>query len=394
MTIFSTFTHFLSNKWQTIFNHLQKRKEISNNSITSRNDIYYNKKQPKLCNYNGNNNNNDDNDNNDNIVNQYLKTLIFYVKARSNVYIFAFATLISLIIGSRSFANLNLIAATSAVIASYFMALATYIYNDLTDFELDKINKTNRPFITGKATEKQLVVIVYLLNSIALLLTAFVNFYALFVSISFIALGITYSHPKFNLKDKFPLKTVVTAAGAGLLSLLGGEEASSSAAPTNNIIMSLPIIYAALSFFAFFFILGPLGDIGDLKGDKTVGRRTFPIVLGIMPTIIMMLSIPVIIILMTTMLFYYYCYCYYYYYYCYNSIDNSSSSNTSIIIITGIHHINVSGIYLIVGTCLATFTFILRISKKVNDVSAIKSMRPKMRFLHIMLQVSLLLVFI
>jgi geranylgeranylglycerol-phosphate geranylgeranyltransferase len=223
------------------------------------------------------------------------------VKARSNVYIFAFATLTLLITGSHGFANLNFLIVTSAVIASYLMALAIYIYNDLTDFELDKINKTNRPFITGKATKQQLVVIVYVLNAIALLLTYFINFYALFLSIIFITIGITYSHPKVSLKKKFPLKTVLTAAGAGLLSLLGGASAltSTTIAITNGnydggnnlhySLLQLPIIYPALFFFAFFFILGPLGDIGDLKGDKAVGRRTFPIVLGIMPTIIMML---------------------------------------------------------------------------------------------------------
>ena len=31
-----------------------------------------------------------------------------------------------------------------------FMALATYIYNDATDFEVDKINKTNRPSVREK----------------------------------------------------------------------------------------------------------------------------------------------------------------------------------------------------------------------------------------------------
>jgi geranylgeranylglycerol-phosphate geranylgeranyltransferase len=340
------------------------RKRSKNSIIPTKNQYY--KKQQKVFDYN-------------NIVNQYLKTLLFYVKARSNVYIFAFATLTSLIIGSHGFANLNFPSATSAVIASYFMALAIYIYNDLTDFELDKINKTNRPFITGKATKQQLVVIIYFLNGIALTLTYFINFYAFFLSIMFITIGVSYSHPKVNLKEKFPLKTVLTATGAGLLSLLGGASALTATPITTTSgmhysLLQLPIIYPALFFFAFFFILGPLGDIGDLKGDKAVGRRTFPIVLGIMPTVMMMLSIPVIVILMTMLLDYYYCY------------NNS--------VITGIHHMNVSGMYFIIGTCSATLIFILRISKKVNDTSAIKSMRPKMRFLHIMLQISLILVFI
>jgi Ca2+/Na+ antiporter len=85
-----------------------------------------------------------------------------------------------------------------------------------------------------------------------------------------------------------------------------------------------------------------------------------------------MLTTPLTIILMTGLLAYYFYH------------DNATSV------------INLSGAYFIVGTCIATLVFILRISKKANakDVSAIKCMRPKMRLLHIMLQISLLLIFI
>ncbi|MBV9178947.1 MAG: UbiA family prenyltransferase [Nitrososphaeraceae archaeon] len=333
------------------------------------------------------------NKHNNSTIIQYFRTFIYYAKARSNVYIFAFATLISLILGSHGFANVNPIVASSVVIASYFMALATYIYNDVTDFELDKINKTNRPSVTGKATEKQLVIIVSVLNAIALLLVFFINFYALFISIIFIALGIAYSHPKLNLKDKFPLKTVVTAAGAGLLSFLGGTASlvtTNGNYYDNNLysLMPLPITtYAALFFFAFFFILGPLGDIGDLEGDRAVGRRTFPIVIGIRSTMLVMISIPVTIMLMTMLLVY-------------DCNNNNKQIGHDIVVGSGspsshgIVRINQSGIYLIIGTCLTTLVLILRINKKANDVLAIKSTRPKMRFLHIMLQISLLLAFI
>ncbi len=160
-----------------------------------------------------------------NVITQYLRTFVYYVKARSNVYIFAFATLISLILGFHGNA-VDYGIAICVICASYFMALATYIYNDMTDFEVDKINKTNRPSVTGKATKRQLIIIVSILNGVALLLTSFAGLNAVCVSVLFITLGIAYSHGSLNLKEKFPLKTVITAAGAGLLSLLGGTAAS------------------------------------------------------------------------------------------------------------------------------------------------------------------------
>ena len=316
---------------------------------------------------------------------QYLRAFIYYVKARSNVYIFAFATLVSSILGSH-ITGIDYIITIQVVIASYFMALATYIYNDIADMEVDKINKTNRPSVTGKSTRKQLIVIVSVLNGTALLLVSSMGLYTTCISALFISLGIAYSHPKLNLKHKFPLKTLVTAAGAGLLSLLGGVAAITTATDAsydnNTFFFSslLPIIYAALFFFAFFFILGPLGDIGDLKGDRAVGRRTFPIVLGIRSTILVMLSIPIMILAMTLSLTYY----------SYH-VDLSIASGTNS---HRIMYINPSGTYLIIGSCIATLVFILRISKKTDDALAIKSVRPKMRFLHILLQISLVVIFL
>ena len=115
---------------------------------------------------------------------------------------------------------------------------------------------------------------VSILNGAALFLVALapipashiiiINIYPLFISICFIAIGVAYSHPKSNLKDKFPLKTIVTA-GWTLLSLLGGTAPSGVGAigavsgiyandiittiivSTATTIFSLPIFYAAYS---------------------------------------------------------------------------------------------------------------------------------------------------
>lgn len=285
-------------------------------------------------------------------VSGYSRIFLSYVKARSNVYIFAFASLISILLASHG--SVDPFIALGAISASYFLALATYVYNDATDFEVDKINKSNRPTVRGKATKSQLVVLVSVLYGVSLLLAVSINLYTAFIAMGFIALGIAYSHPKLNLKDKFPLKTVVTASGAALASLLGGTAVTTT---------SLPVIYAALLFFAFFFILGPLGDIGDLKGDRAAGRRTFPIVLGMIPTVLIMVSVPIAILSITILT--------------YDSLGMS-----------------MLGIYAIVGTCLVTLVLLLQVSKRLNNIPWLRSSRPKMRFLHVLLQLSVLLAFL
>jgi geranylgeranylglycerol-phosphate geranylgeranyltransferase len=286
-------------------------------------------------------------------INKLFRIFANYIKTRTApIYCFPVATFITVILGSQGNADPFLVIRT--VIGSYFLGLATYVYNDLTDFEVDKINKINRPSVTGKTTKPQLLTIVCIMFGIGLSLTAFINYYTFCISALFTILGIVYSHPKFKLKDKFPLKTVVTAGGAALLSLLGGASVPNT---------SVPILYTSLSFFIFYFILSPLGDIGDIKGDRAVGRRTFPVVIGMKATLLIMFSVPCIIMTMTGM--------------AYGALD-----------------MNMLGVYAIISNCLVITILISHMSSKLNDSSAIKLMRPKMRHLNVMMQISMLLAFL
>ena len=282
-----------------------------------------------------------------------LRTFIHYIKARTApIYCFPLATLITVILGSEG--NFNLFIIAGVVTASYWLGLATYVYNDLTDFEVDKINKTNRASVTGKATKNQLIIIVGVMFAIGLCLTASINFYTFGVSVIFTLLGIFYSHPKFKLKDKFVLKTLITATGAGLLSLIGGIAVLNT---------SLSIIYTTLSFFVFYFILSPLGDIADINGDRAVGRRTFPIVLGMKSTFLIMLSVPIIIIILMGV-----------------SYD--------------VLHVNILGEFAIIATSIAIIAVILKIKINLNNTYTVKSFRPKMRYLNVIMQISMLLAFL
>jgi geranylgeranylglycerol-phosphate geranylgeranyltransferase len=286
-------------------------------------------------------------------INELFYIFAKYIKVRTApIYCFPVATFITLIMGAQE--NIDPFLVIRTVTGSYFLGIATYVYNDLTDFEVDNLNKTNRPSVTGKKTKPQLITIVFIMFGIGLSLTAFINYYTFCISSFFTILGIVYSHPQFKLKDKFLLKTVVTATGAALLSLLGG------AAVPNT---SLPILYTSLSFFIFYFILSPLGDIEDIKGDRAVGRRTFPIVIGMKATLLIMFSVPCIIITLTGLTY-------------------------------GILHMNMLGVYAIISNCLVITILILHMSGRLNDSSRIKLMRPKMRHLNVTMQISMLLAFL
>jgi geranylgeranylglycerol-phosphate geranylgeranyltransferase len=286
-------------------------------------------------------------------INKLFRIFVEYIRTRTApIYCFPVATFIAVILGAQG--NIDPLLVIRTVIGSYFLGLATYVYNDLTDFEVDKINKTHRPSVTGKTTKPQLLTIVCIMFGIGLSLTAFINYYTFCISGIFTILGIVYSHPQFKLKDKFFLKTIVTAAGAALLSLLGG------AAVLNT---SAPILYTSLSFFIFYFILSPLGDIADVKGDRAAGRRTFPVVIGMKATLLIMFSVPCIIMTMTGLAY-------------------------------GLLDMNMLGVYAIISNCLVITILILHMSSRLNDSLTIKLMRPKMRYLNITMQISMLLAFL
>ena len=123
------------------------------------------------------------------------------------------------------------------------------------------------------------------------------------------------------------------------------------------------MIYLAFSFSIFYFIQSPMGDIADIKGDRAAGRKTFPLVLGMNRTLAVMLSVPFIMLTMNGL--------------CYNLV-----------------HISVHGTVAIVGTCLLVVGFIGRISNRLHDPLLIKSKRNNVRYLNILMQISLLIALI
>jgi geranylgeranylglycerol-phosphate geranylgeranyltransferase len=252
-------------------------------------------------------------------------------------------------------------------ITSYFLGLATYVYNDLTDTNVDKINRREQSIKSQNQSARESIILVIFLFSLAATISFVINILAFIISILFIILGIMYSHPSFSLKSRFPFKTIVTAAGAGLLSLLGGVAAIGSGSgydiSAGSTVMPISTIYLAFSFAIFYFIQSPLGDIADIKGDRATGRKTFPIVVGLNWTLTVMVSVPFFILAMNGL--------------CFN-----------------IMHISVYGTIAIVGTCILVVGFLGWISHRLHDPLLVKSKRNNIRYLNMFMQLSVLIALI
>jgi 4-hydroxybenzoate polyprenyltransferase len=172
------------------------------------------------------------------------------------------------------------------VASTYLVALATYLYNDITDYQIDKIN--NRRSAQELDSIRHRITICYTIAFfvIATVLAFSINTATGIASLIFSGLAVAYSNPRIQLKNMFAIKTAVTGAGAFITSMMGCLSSGT---------FSYLGIVSSLIPFLFYFILGPLGDISDLKGDKKAGRRTFPIVLGIKRTLIITISATFII---------------------------------------------------------------------------------------------------
>jgi 4-hydroxybenzoate polyprenyltransferase len=283
----------------------------------------------------------------ENLQYNYLDILTHFAKNRTQVYMYVSPAIISMLIASNGkIEPFGII----AILAIYFVSLATYIYNDLFDIKIDKTNFTNRPLVSSKATRKDFLILATMLNlvSVALILTT--NILATLSLIGFISLGILYSHPKTSLKDKFPFKTIAAGTGAILTSFTGSLAVG---------ILPAYVIYVALASFASLFILGSLGDIGDLRGDKEAKRRTFPIVIGVRQTVAVMILI-VLAITSGTFLVY------------------------------DVLKMNLLGLFLIIGIATIAIMVLRSLGNSAERNSVMKT-RYKMRTLHLLFQLSMLI---
>ena len=196
------------------------------------------------------------------------------IKSRILVYAFALAALGTFLISSDAKIP-DFLVLVRLIPSVFFLALATYLYNDLTDYEVDKVNSRDTNYSSKKTNYTQILYSTISFFAVSILLAFSINVQTGVGSLAFLGLAIVYSHPKIHLKKIFLVKTIVTATGGFIASLMG-------ALAVQNI--SYVGIFASFIFFLMYFINGPLGDIGDITGDRKGGRRTIPIVLGIKKT--------------------------------------------------------------------------------------------------------------
>jgi len=156
------------------------------------------------------------------------------------------------------------------------ISLSVYIYNDITDIKIDKINKLDRPLVTGKASIKDAFELVIFLSLLGHIIALLISLKFFLLILSFFILFFIYSFPKVHLKSKFLLKDLTIAFGTFLSYLIGGSVIGS---------ILTPIILMAIVGFVASLSTSIVKDIEDVKGDKVYKVKTLPIVWGFTLTV-------------------------------------------------------------------------------------------------------------
>ncbi len=154
------------------------------------------------------------------------------------------------------------------VLSVFLMALSVYIYNDLVDADMDKLNpeKKNRPFTSGKVTKQQAMRFIYVTSLIAVTSSLFVSIQTGLLCIIWLALFLAYSNPHIYLKRRMLLKEGTPAMGYLLAIIMGAV----SAGP-----ISPNVVFGAIFWGSLIFVSIPaFRDTTDLEEDTKFGIKS------------------------------------------------------------------------------------------------------------------------
>jgi 4-hydroxybenzoate polyprenyltransferase len=157
--------------------------------------------------------------------------------------------------------------------ASWSCAIAAiYLLNGVSDVSADRANGSTRPVASGRLDVTTALQVAGWLALASLVLGALAPWPAVLLATLVLGLGWAYSMPRKALKNS-TAGFMTAVVGAGLLTYLAGWIVSGR--PPNA-----ELLVFALAMSAWMGLGGSTKDLSDVEGDRTAGRRTWPIVLG------------------------------------------------------------------------------------------------------------------
>jgi geranylgeranylglycerol-phosphate geranylgeranyltransferase len=159
------------------------------------------------------------------------------------------------------------------LIISVLIVSAFNAFNAVFDYNVDRINKPDRPLPKKTISKREALAISIALYAIALLLTPLVNNSEFLILVILnILLTIFYSAPNIRLKDSSIITNISIGLQYGVMPLLAGWVLFQS-------VIVVPA-YFILPVFVLAMFIGSIKDFGDFEGDKRYETKTLPVLIG------------------------------------------------------------------------------------------------------------------
>jgi len=160
----------------------------------------------------------------------------------------------------------------SAFVAVFCSLLGANLLNQITDIEIDRINKPHRPLPSGKISERTAAIATAALYAISLVAAAAVSVPALALTAVYLLMGLGYSLRPLRFKERFILSNVSIAICYNFVNFLMGWAVFRplGAAPFPLLVL----------FFAYDVIAINAKDYFDVEGDRLHNSMTLPVLLG------------------------------------------------------------------------------------------------------------------
>ena len=150
-----------------------------------------------------------------------------------------------------------------AAFSASVIAAGGYIINDIFDIQIDRVNRPDRPLVSGKITIQSAIVYYISFSVTGLILAILINYTAFIIAVLAFLLLFIYSY-KFKSVTLFSNFSI--ALLTGLTFIYGGVS-------VNNISYAIiPALFALL----INFIREIIKDMEDIRGDSKNGIKTFP----------------------------------------------------------------------------------------------------------------------
>jgi geranylgeranylglycerol-phosphate geranylgeranyltransferase len=169
-----------------------------------------------------------------------------------------------------------------SLLSTFALVLSVYIYNDVSDIDIDRINKLDRPLAKGVLSRTQALRLVTILGVSGLALAFVFNLGFFLFALAYTLLFFIYSFPPIRLKRLFFINKLTVASGVALTYFMGGIVAGS---------IPVPVFLLAAYGFVGGLTMSMTIDLRDIEGDKSDGIKNPAIVWSPIVTIRLAMAI-------------------------------------------------------------------------------------------------------